>query len=185
MKKFTKTLVAAATLALVSGPTLALADYYDGGNASVRFSGNGCKTDRENNIDVEMRLTTFGHNTGDWESSFFRFGEAADGEGPLIVSRPGRTSEDAPRKATMDLSEDHFYALADRIGLYAENECRDFGGFDSDYTQVTRFDASWAKNGDVVTVRMDAKSMYYNTNDRDRNLTVRINTGRMNLNNPM
>ena len=188
MKKFTKTLVAAATLALVSGPALAVNGYYyDGNKASIKLSGGGCKTDRENNVDMEIMFHSGmgGHNTGYWQSSLFRFGNEIDGEGPLIISKTGRTAEDAPRRATMDVGGDEFYALFQVLEYYAMDECKDFDGMGWDYNQITRFDAAWSKNGEQVDVRLDAQTMYYNTNDREKNLKFRLRSGRLNLNNPM
>ena len=178
--KFTKTLIAIATTALICGP--ASAQQYSGGNAKSKLSGNGCKAETERNLDVlfYFDLGTDGHNTGWWYADIFRFGEAVDGEGPLIISKPGRTSDDAPKRATMDLTEDNFYGLSDKMGDFAE-DCRNFVDFDIYYTQITRFDAAWSKNGEMVDVKLDAKSMFENDKGRMKNLSYRFRTGKMEI----
>ena len=180
MTKFTKTLVALATTALIAGP--ASAQQYGGNKANSKLSGNGCKAETERNLDVlfYFDLGTDGHNTGWWYADIFRFGEAVDGEGPLIISKPGRTSDDAPKRATMDLTEDNFYGLSDKMGDFAE-DCRNFEFFDHFYTQITRFDAAWSKNGEMVDVKLDATGMFTNSQKRMKKISYKFRTGKMEI----
>ena len=180
MNTFTKTLIAIATTALICGP--ASAQQYVGVKATSKLSGNGCKAETERNLDVlfYFELGTDGHNTGWWYADIFRFGMAIDGEGPLIISKTGRTYEDAPKRATMDLSGDNFYGLSEKMGDFAEG-CRDFQVFDPNYTQITRFDAAWSKNGEMVDVKLDATGMFTNSQKRMKKISYKFRTGKMEI----
>ena len=197
MSRFFKSMVAIAASALVAGPAVAQ-DFetfnttWSGSNAQANLTGAGCRADNTSklNMTVNMRNEPVsmdpdfldfvtGPNTGIWESSILGFGGELDGEGTFVISQRGNTVIDAPKKAAVGPSDNLFLALVNIVAGYAVAECNNLAEFDGDLCQVHKGDATWSMNGERLTVRMDMKCRYLDQNGRNRNVQLKIHSGRL------
>lgn len=187
MSKFTKSLTAIAVSALVAGPAAAVDfdDLWQGSKGNIKLSGSNCKGAKAKNLDVMMYAYGdegeffFGPNTGFWEVEIFAFGESVDGEGIFTVSQTGKTSADFPKKA--EFGPDSFTAtgLVELMAEYAEDECKNFVGFNFGACQVTKNDGKWGKSGDQLSVKWDVKCTYEDDKGKDKNVQMKIKTNNM------
>jgi len=195
MNKFTKSMAAIAVSALIAGPAAALEfdAFYEGEKASVKLSGDGCDKDETKNLDIAMEfvngfnfdfaegLFNTGPYTGFWDSALFSFGEEVDGEGTFIISKPGKTSLDAPKEAAMDVSEDVWTALEAILGDYGFDNCKKFDIFLAEVTTIKKFNTKWSKDGDVAEVKLEVESKYETTDDKEKKVKLALKSGKMDL----
>ena len=132
-------------------------------------------------MDPEFFDWVTGPNTGVWDSSIFLFGEEADGEGTFVISKNGNTVLDAPKKAAMGPSDNFFLALVSVVAEYAAEECSKLVFFDGDLCTVTRGEASWGRQGERLTVKMDMRCQYVDDRERLRTVQLRINSGPLDI----
>jgi hypothetical protein len=199
---FSKSMAAIAVAAMVGGPAAAQEEgefdvFWAGSRARANLSGSGCKADNRNNLDMLVEMSNAsvtmdpdaadfltGPNTGIWDSSIFLFGEEVDGEGTFVISKNGNTVLDAPKKAAMGPSDNFFLALVNIMAEYAALECSKLVAFDGDLCTVTRGDASWGRQGERLTMRMDMRCPYLDSNGRDKTVQLKINSGPLEFFNP-
>ncbi len=198
MNKFTKSMTAIAVSALIAGPAAAV-DFdvtWSGSKAKVSFKAADCKSASENNLDMTINMFgdgfivdpvdldfDAGGNTGLWESTLFSFGYSFDDEGLFIISQTGKTKADAPKKATMDVSDESHLDLIGAIDDYLTNSGQCKAGkivelFPST-CQITKGDAQWSKKGEKLEVRMDMQCEYDNDKGKRKNVTLNISSGKM------
>ena len=198
MNKFTKSMTAIAVSALVAGPAAALEfdATYAGEKGQIKFSGNGCDTDKLKNVDVVMSfINGFGWDFGDfveigfesgpdtgyWESSFFSFGEEVEGLGMFIISKPGKTSLDAPKEAVNDISDEIADVLELVLGDYALFNCKNVDLVGIEPTTIKKFDTKWSKDGEKVDVKFEANTKYLDDKGKEKKVQLSVKTGKMDL----
>ncbi len=197
MNKFTKSMTAFAVSALIAGPAAAVEFdvFYSGSKAKVSYKAADCKSANEKNLDmtVDMFGDGFivdpddldfdaGDNTGLWEVTVFSFAESLDGEGLFIISQTGKTKDDAPIKATMDVSQETHGELINAIDGYLNSGvCKDGKVVElfPSSCQITKGDAKWGKKGETLTVKMDMQCQYENDKGKDKSVTLKILSGKM------
>jgi len=135
-------------------------------------------------MDPEFSDFLTGPNTGIWQAAIFLFGEELDGEGTFVISKNGNTVFDAPKKAAIGPSENFFLALVSIVGEYAVESCSKLVEFDGDFCTVTRGEASWGRQGERLTTKMDMRCQYLDDRERVKNVQRRINSGPLEMVNP-
>jgi hypothetical protein len=89
---------------------------------------------------------------------------------------------DAPKKAAMGPSDNFFLALVSIVGEYAVGgACSKLVEFDGDLCTVTKGEASWARKGERLKVKMDMKCQYLHENGNLRNVQLKINSGNLDM----
>jgi hypothetical protein len=180
MDKFTKYMAAIAVSALVAGPVSA--ETYSTTKASSALSGKGCKADKTKDLQLTIDFNSLGvagPSTGVWQSTFFDFGTVVNADGTFIVSTPGKTIDDAPKQATMDLSNDMYNNMQTALANFAAT-CKNAAGYNGD-AQIIKFDAKWSKNGDKVSVKMQGQGTYNDTKGKSNTVDVNVDAKNMEL----
>jgi hypothetical protein len=190
---FSKSMAAIAVAAMVGGPAAAQGEFdetWAGTKARVNLTGAGCKAATGKNLDMTVEMANFpiivdpdfadfisGPNTGLWNASIFVFDADFGGQGTFVIYKNGNTVLDAPKKAAVGPSDNFFLDLVSLVGDYAVSECSKLVEFDGDLCTVTRGDASWARKGERLTVKMDMRCQYLDDKERLKNVQVKINSG--------
>ena len=93
-----------------------------------------------------------------------------------MISKPGKTVKDAPKKATMDLSLNTFIEITTSMGVHAPLYCKNFVEFAEETTQIKKFEAKWSKNGEKLKVNLDVESNYLNDKGNLKKIKFKVNS---------
>jgi hypothetical protein len=181
-------MAAIAVSALISGPASAIEDdvIYSGSKAVTIWNGSGCSSHKDKDQSMSILMTPniefdglldVGKDTGYWFAEIFDIGDIEDtGNGPFMISKPGKTVKDAPKKATMDLSRNTFIEITTEMGVYAASACKNFDEFAEDSTQIKKFEAKWSKNGEKLKVNLEVESNYLNDKGNLKKVKFKVNS---------
>ena len=184
MGRFAITLTAAALAAAIAGP--ASADLEEGSNPGA-YAGNqttlkiivaGCPNDSQTGETV-IGFDKMGRIHGYWGMDISSFGEDGLLGGLYIERKVGKD-------LTLALSEESYAALLDVLFDYvddAASKCdlgSNEGDFDDDDFEVKKAQGKLTRKGDRIKVSIEVSGKYTNSNNKRKNLKLKID-GLMNF----